>query len=408
MSLSWQLARRFRTTKAQNRFISFISLSSTVGIALGCFVLIILLSVMNGFERELTHRILAIVPHGEIYSVDNRGIENLDAQLYRLNADPRVKKVEPYTELTGMLQYKGTLKAVALTGILIDDNPRFAEQVSNADWQRFSRDEDSVLIGKAIAKNLGLQIGDTVQALIPVTTKDLRFSAPTTITLTVAGLISVGGELDNQLGLLHLSKASAASGITGQAMGLRFTLEDPFSAYATMRDIGYTYPQAVYMSDWTRTQGHLYNDIQLVRTVVYIALALVIAVACFNIVSSLVMSVREKQPAIAILKTMGATDSLIRHTFMLQGALNGVIGMSVGVGLALLIAPNLSRIVQSIENILGIHLLSGDIYFIDFLPSELMWQDVAVTVVMAIVLSVLATIYPAYKAAKVSPSQSLH
>ncbi|NDV90022.1 lipoprotein-releasing ABC transporter permease subunit [Alteromonas sp. 345S023] len=408
MSLSWQLARRFRTTKAQNRFISFISLSSTVGIALGCFVLIILLSVMNGFERELTHRILAIVPHGEIYSVDNRGIENLDAQLYRLNADPRVKKVEPYTELTGMLQYKGTLKAVALTGILIDDNPRFAEQVSNADWQRFSRDEDSVLIGKAIAKNLGLQIGDTVRALIPVTTKDLRFSAPTTITLTVAGLISVGGELDNQLGLLHLSKASAASGITGQAMGLRFTLEDPFSAYATMRDIGYTYPQAVYMSDWTRTQGHLYNDIQLVRTVVYIALALVIAVACFNIVSSLVMSVREKQPAIAILKTMGATDSLIRHTFMLQGALNGVIGMSVGVGLALLIAPNLSRIVQSIENILGIHLLSGDIYFIDFLPSELMWQDVAVTVVMAIVLSVLATIYPAYKAAKVSPSQSLH
>lgn len=408
MSLSWQLARRFRTTKAQNRFISFISLSSTVGIALGCFVLIILLSVMNGFERELTQRILAIVPHGEIYSVDNSGIENLDAQLYRLNADPRVKKVEPYTELTGMLQYKGTLKAVSLTGILINDSPRFDQQVSDADWQRFSRDEDSVLIGKAIAKNLGLHIGDTVQALIPVTTKDLRFSAPTTITLTVAGLISVGGELDNQLGLMHLNKASEASGITGRAMGLRFTLEDPFSAYATMRDIGYTYPQAVYMSDWTRTQGHLYNDIQLVRTVVYIALALVIAVACFNIVSSLVMSVREKQPAIAILKTMGAPDSLIRRTFMLQGALNGVIGMSVGVGLALLIAPNLSRIVQSIENVLGIHLLSGDIYFIDFLPSKLMWQDVAVTVVMALVLSVLATIYPAYKAVKVSPSQSLH
>lgn len=408
MSLSWQLAKRFRTAKAQNRFISFISLSSTVGIGLGCFVLIVLLSVMNGFERELTQRILAIVPHGEIYSVDNTGIENLDAQLYRLNNDPRVEQVEPYTELTGMLQYKGALKAVSLTGIVTNQSPRFRQQVSDEDWQRFRLDGDSVLIGKAIAKTLNLQIGDTVQALIPVTTSDLRFSAPTTITLTVAGLISVGGELDNQIGLMHLEKASQASGITGRAMGIRFTLVDPFSAYATMRDIGYTYPQAVYMSDWTRTQGHLYNDIQLVRTVVYIALALVIAVACFNIVSSLVMSVREKQPAIAILKTMGASDSLIRQTFMLQGVLNGVIGMSVGVVLAVLIAPNLSRIVQSIESLLGIQLLSGDIYFIDFLPSELMWQDVAVTVVMALLLSVVATIYPAAKAVKVSPSQSLH
>lgn len=409
MKLAWQLARRFRHAKTQNRFISFISLSSTFGIGLGCFVLIILLSVMNGFERELTHRILSVVAHGELYSVDSTGIENLDAQLYRLNDDPRVESVVPYTELTGMLQFKGELKAVSLTGIDVNNDPSaFKQQVSEDSWRAFQGNKDGVLVGKGIANKLGISKGDAVQALIPVTHADLRFSAPTTVTLIVAGVISVGGELDNHIGVMHLAKASSAAGLTGKAMGLRFRLYDPFSAYSTMRDIGYSYPQAVYMSDWTRTQGHLYKDIQLVRTVVYIALILVIAVACFNIVSSLVMAVKEKQASIAILKTMGASDSLIRQTFMLQGALNGLVGMSVGVGLAVIIAPNLSAIVKSVETALGISLLSGDIYFIDFLPSQLHWADVGVTIVVALTLSVLATLYPAHKAAKISPAESLH
>ena len=162
------------------------------------------------------------------------------------------------------------------------------------------------------------------------------------------------------------------------------------------------------MSDWTRTQGHLYSDIQLVRAVVYIALSLVIAVACFNIVSSLVMAVREKQASIAILKTMGASDSLIRNAFVLQGVINGFIGITVGVTLALLVAPNLSDIVRVIESGLGVEILSGDIYFIDFLPSSLHWQDVVVTIVVAMFLSVGATLYPAQKAVNISPTSALH
>jgi len=412
--LAWQLAHRFRRAKIENRFISFISLSSTIGIGLGCFVLIILLSVMNGFERELTQRILSIVPHGELYSTDARGIENLDAQLYRLNQDPRVSKVEPYTKITGMLQYKGDLKAIVLTGLAVERNETddsaspLHERMTNEHWANFVANSNGVLIGKGIAQTLNIAVGDKVQVLIPVATSDLRFSAPTSVSLTVSGVLSVGGELDNQVGIMHLARASEAAGITAKASGLRFTLTDPFSAYSTMRDIGYSYPQAVYMSDWTRTQGHLYNDIQLVRTVVYIALTLVIAVACFNIVSSLVMAVREKQPAIAILKAMGATDALIRRTFMIQGALNGLIGLVVGVGLALLVAPNLSAIVKGLEQLIGIELLSGDIYFIDFLPSELMWQDVLITSVVAFILSILATLYPAHKASKILPAQSLH
>ena len=407
--LAFELAQRFRKARSEQRFISFISMSSTIGIGLGCFVLIVLLSVMNGFEKELTSRILSVVPHGELYSKSESGIENLDAQLYRLSQDSRIASVTPYTGITGMLQSKGELKAISVTGIPVNSvSDKYAERVTSEDWQRFLTQKNGLIVGKGIFASMDLNIGDIVQILIPQTTQDLTFKAPRSITLSISGVLSVGGELDNQLGLMHLETASEAIGISSKSQGIQFTLIDPFSSYDTMRDIGYSYPQGVYMSDWTRTQGHLYNDIQLVRAVVYIALTLVIAVACFNIVSSLVMAVRDKQAAIAILKTMGATDRLIRNTFVLQGVINGVIGITVGVVLALLVAPNLSEIVRFIEVAIGIEILSGDIYFIDFLPSDLHWQDVVVTVVVAMFLSVGATIYPAQKAAKVSPSSALH
>ena len=404
-----ELARQFRKTRSQQRFISFISMASTVGIALGCFVLILLLSVMNGFEKELTNRILSVIPHGELYSVDKRGIDNLDAQRYRLEQDERIARVTPYTKLTGMLQYKGELKAIELTGIIAADNQQyFEDRVSQPQWLSFQANDKGVLIGQGIAEKLGVQPGDAVQVLVPVATNDLTFKAPKTITLTVSGFLSIGGELDNLVGLMHLDMASNAAEITSKAQGMQFTFYNAYSANEIMREIGYSYPQAVYMSDWTRTQGHLYNDIQLVRAVVYIALVLVIGVACFNIVSSLVMAVREKQAAIAILKTMGATDSLIRTIFILQGIINGVVGITTGVLLALLVAPNLSAIVLFIENALGIEVLSGDIYFIDFLPSELHWGDVGITIAVALTLCVLATLYPAQKAVKISPSSALH
>ena len=407
--LAFELAQKFRKTRSQQRFISFISMSSTIGIGLGCFVLIVLLSVMNGFEKELTSRILSVVPHGEIYSKSESGIENLEAQLYRFSQDSRLDSVTPYTGLTGMLQSKGELKAISVTGIPVNSvKEKYTERVTKNDWARFSTQENGLIVGKGILDSMDLAIGDTVQILIPQTTQDLTFKAPRSITLKIAGVLSVGGELDNQLGLMHLETASQAIGITSKAQGIQFTLKDPFSAYDTMRDIGYSYPQAVYMSDWTRTQGHLYSDIQLVRAVVYIALTLVIAVACFNIVSSLVMAVRDKQASIAILKTMGATDTLIRNTFVLQGVINGVVGVTVGVALAVIVAPNLSEIVRFIESGLGVEILSGDIYFIDFLPSSMHWLDVVVTMIVAMILSVGATLYPAQKAANISPSSALH
>ena len=410
MNLSLQLARRFRRGKSSNRYISFVSLSSTLGIGLGCFVLIILLSVMNGFERELRERLLAIIPHAELFSINQQGIVDWREYQQVLGEDPRIKKVEPYTKITGMIQQGSELKAVELTGVQINASipARWQNEISDADWQQLREGPNQVLLGKGILNKLELAPGDKISVVIPSVTEDLTFAAPKNLYLTVAGSIQVGGELDNLIGIMHLKTASEQAGIKSGAQGLRFQFYDPFAAYSIIREVGYGFPQAVYMSDWTRTQGHLYDDIRLVRVVVYIALSLVIAVACFNIVSSLVMAVKEKQASIAILKTMGATDNQIRNTFVFQGLLNGFIGVFWGTLLAVITAPNLSLIVGKLEDLLGIKVLSGDIYFIDFLPSQLQANDVLLTVSVAIVLSVLATLYPAQKAAAIQPARALH
>ncbi len=410
MNLSFLLANRFRRGKRSNRYISFVSLSSTLGIGLGCFVLIVLLSVMNGFERELRERLLAIIPHAELFSVNQQGITDWQAHRQSLLVDPRIKEIEPYTKITGMIQQGASLKAIELTGLQIsaDIVPRWQNAITPESWQRLRADDGQVLLGQGILDKLSLKTGDKITVVIPAITEDLTFAAPKNLYLSVAGSVNVGGELDNLIGIMHLATASQQAGIHSGAQGLRFQFTDPFNAYSVIREIGYSFPQAVYMSDWTRTQGHLYDDIRLVRVVVYIALSLVIAVACFNIVSSLVMAVKEKQSSIAILKTMGATDSQIRQSFIYQGVINGITGVFWGTLLAVITAPNLSAIVGTVEGWLGVKVLSGDIYFIDFLPSQLQATDVVITVIVALLLSGLATLYPASKAAGIQPARALH
>lgn len=409
MNLALQLAKRFRTAKQSNGYISFISASSTLGIGLGCFVLILLLSVMNGFEMELKNRLLSVIPHGELYAVSPHGIEDWQEQARLLCQDPRVRHVQPYIKATGMLQKAKEMKAVEVTALdpQLVQGDRLLNQVPPDDWQSFSQNPNAILLGSGVMKKLNLEVGAKVQLLLPSNSSDLRFKAPKSIWLEVAGTLSVGGELDNHIAVMRLSRAAQALSIGTGAQGLRFRFDDPFNAYALMREIGYGFTQDVYISDWTRTQGHLYQDIQLVRTVVYIALTLVIAVACFNIVSTLVMAVKEKQGEIAMLKTMGASDSLIKRVFVFQGLINGIIGTLIGSLGGVLVATYLSPIATAIETITGVTFLSADIYFIDFLPSLLRWQDVVVTASIAVLLSLLATLYPAKQAAAVRPAQAL-
>lgn len=409
MHLVWLLAWRFRTNKRQNGFISFISASSTFGIGLGCFVLILLLSVMNGFEKELKDRLLSVIPHAEFKSVSASGIYNWPAEITALQQHPEVTFVEPYVNATGMLQKGNKMKAIEMTAI----DPLYAAQgvvpslLTIDQWQQFQTDENGTLLGIGLMKKLDLSIGDKVQILLPQLSTDLSLSAPKTLRLNIIASLDMGGELSNHIGFMHMSLAAQAQNIEHGAQGIRLRYKDAFMARDLTRQIGYQLSPEVYMSDWTIKNGNLYQDIQLVRAVVYIALILVIAVACFNIVSTLVMAVNEKQSEIAMLKSMGAKNRLIIGVFMLQGTFNGLIGTVIGVLLGVLMASNLPEVARLLEDIFQVQFLSGDVYFIDFLPSELNWNEVLLTACIAILLSVLATLYPAIKAAKINPATVL-
>lgn len=407
--LEYQIARRFRGSKKRSGFTSFIASSSTIGIALGCFVLIVLLSVMNGFERELKDRLLSAIPHGELRAVDASGLQNWQQITNAFSEDTRVRLTQPFIKATALLQRGKRNKAIevqALDSNLAQHSTMFMS-LSPEQMQTFKETENGVLLGSRVLDQMKLSIGDKVQILLPQQTDDLRLTAPKSAWLQVVGEITLGGDLDSFIGVMHLDKASTILNVAEGAQGVQLFYNDPFSARAITRELGYRLPQHVYMSDWTRTQGHLYQDIQLVRTVVYIALTLVIAVASFNIVSSLVMAVNEKQSEIAMLKTMGAKPSMIAKVFVFQGAINGIIGTVFGTILGVITAINLSSIAQGLEELLGIKLLSGEIYFIDFLPSELNWNEVFITVAIALMLSVLATLYPAIKASHVEPAKVL-
>jgi len=407
--LVWLLAWRFRTNKRQNGFISFISASSTFGIGLGCFVLILLLSVMNGFEKELKDRLLSVIPHAEFKSVYASGIENWPLQVEALKLHPEVTFVQPYVNATGMLQKGNNMKAVEMTAV----DPLYAADgvipslVTTEQWQQFQTDESATMLGIGLMQKLGLVVGDKVQILLPQLTEDWTLSSPKTLRLNIIASLDMGGELSNHIGYMHMSLAAQAQNIKHGAQGIRLRYRDAFVARELTREIGYELTSEVYMSDWTINDGNLYQDIQLVRAVVYIALSLVIAVACFNIVSTLVMAVNEKQNEIAMLKSMGAKNSLVISVFMLQGTFNGLIGTIVGVILGVLTSINLAAVARFIEDLLGVQFLSGDVYFINFLPSQLNWNEVYLTALIAIVLSVLATLYPAIKAARIKPAKVL-
>lgn len=408
MRLAYLLANKFRQRRHQTGYLSFMSTTSVVGIALGCFVLITLLSVMNGFERELTQRMLAVIPHGELFSVGNEGIDNWQALAEHIEQDQRVRSVLPFTQVTGLIQKRNDLRAMSITGVDVKEiNKAFFNAIPQQLVEAFQADEHAVILGEKIASELNLSSGDAITLLIPQSESIQQLKAPKRLKLRFVGSVSIGGEVDSLLGIMHLKTASDALNVVSGAKGLRISLRDPFIAPELVREYGYQLAQPVYMSDWTRTHGHIFQDIQLVRLVVYIVLTLVIAVACFNVVSTLVMAVKAKQSAIAILISMGATPRLIRQTFMLQGLFNGLVGTGIGVSIALLIAPNLTRIVNWIETTLQVKVLSSDVYFVSFLPTELHISDVLITVVIGLVLSVLAAWYPAARAARVNPAEVL-
>ena len=411
--LSLFIGLRYVKSRQTSGFSSFISASSTIGIALGVMVLIVVLSAMNGFERVLAERLLSIVPHGEVVAVDNP-IDNWQQSVKKIVQNPGVKAAAPVIKLTGMLQHKKALKGIEIRGVDLEREQQVSaitDYISLGHWQALT-DENSIIIGAGVAKKLNVSLGDKVQALLPPAKAKIshskQFPVPKKVNFTVVGVFKFGGTVDEALAYISLAQAQKiASYNTSQAQGIRLSTDNVFLAPQIVRDVAYQFDHYVYIYDWTRTQGHLFNDIQLVRMVMFIVLVLVIAVASFNIVSTLIMVVNEKQSDIAILKTMGAKPITIMLSFVIQGLMNGIVGCVVGAGAGVYFANNLTAIVANIESLFATKFLSADVYFIDFLPTNLQYSDVVATVSVALVLSLIATIYPAWRATKIEPAEIL-
>ncbi|PKG85698.1 lipoprotein-releasing system transmembrane subunit LolE [Colwellia sp. 75C3] len=415
--LSVFLGWRYVRSRHGNGFSAFISASSTIGIALGVTVLIVVLSAMNGFERELSQKLLSIVPHVELVSV-NEPIKDWRESIKKVQTDSAVMAAAPVIKMTGMLQHGLKLKAVEVRGV----DANLEMKVSSIDdyiiagkWQGLmvtASNENTIVIGSGVAKKLSVKLGDKIQLLLPPPqgAEDIKkiFSAPITRHVEVVGIFKFGGTIDETLVYIPLSLASDVMGYkANETQSIRLKVTDVFAAPKIARQVAHNFDHYVYINNWTGTQGHVFNDIQLVRMVMFIVLVLVIAVASFNIVSTLIMAVNEKQGDIAILKTMGASSKTIMLTFIVQGLVNGVVGSLLGAMCGVYLALNLTGIISAIEQFMGITFLSGDVYFINYLPSVLHASDVYATVITALIMSLLATIYPAWRATKIEPAQVL-
>ncbi|WP_323894693.1 lipoprotein-releasing ABC transporter permease subunit LolE [Aeromonas veronii] len=403
------LGLRYSRSRRRNGFIAFISASSLIGIALGVMALILGLSAMNGFERELKDRVLSVVPQGELDAVE-RPLPDWPRLRDYLLAQPGVEAAAPVIRLNGLLEHGSALKGVQLRAVLPDLEANLSDAgkyMTGRGLRELQPGEHGVILGKTIADKLGVKVGDSVALLLPQGGDQAGIKNPRREALTVVGLLEIGGQLDGLLGFMHLADAQGITGMGSDVEGFSLRVSDVLNAQNITIAAAQQFPHHVYIRSWMNSQGYLYQDIQMVRTVMYVVMLMVVAVACFNIVSTLVMAVNEKRSEIAILKTMGASPGQIRLTFVIQGMVNGVAGALLGALLGGLLSSKLTQILGVIEKLIGHRFLNPDIYFIDFLPTELHMQDLLIVTGAAILMSLVATLYPAWRASGLVPSREL-
>ena len=407
--ISW----RYQRGKQKNPLVALISKFSAIGIALGVAVLIVGLSAMNGFERELNSRILAVVPHTEITvnpHANEATLNHWQKLEERLKTNKKITALSPFVSFTALVENGNKLKVVQVKGVdkqAEDQVSSLGKFVEGDGWQKFA-EEGGLVLGSGIAKELDVKAGDWVSLLISQPNDEDQMAQPNRERVQVTAILRLDGQLDHSYALLALPQAQELMGYReDQITGVELKVDDPFKVqemdYSMLND----YPQLLYIQNWVAKFGYMYRDIQLIRTVMYIAMVLVIGVACFNIVSTLIMAVKDKQGDIAIMRTLGANNGFIKQIFIWYGLLAGMKGCLIGIVLGVVLALNLTPIIQGIETLLGKKLLSDGIYFVDFLPSELHWFDVVLVLVAALVLSLLASLYPASRAAKLQPAQVL-
>ncbi|WP_105903435.1 lipoprotein-releasing ABC transporter permease subunit LolE [Vibrio gangliei] len=409
MFLSLFIGSKFSRAKERNKLVSFISFSSTIGIAVGVAVIIIGLSAMNGFERELENRVLSVIPQAEIEGVRDP-VQNWNQIAAIANKHKQVKAVAPYVRFTALLERGSQLKAVEVRAVDADYE-RAVNSLSNFvdkdAWKNFRAGEGQIVLGKGVADKLGVKVGDGLTILIPPAGNSQDLSAPKRVRVHVTGFLTLGGQIDHGLVMIPLEDGQDYMNMGDAVTGVSLKVSPVFEADRIVREVGAYIPIYAYLKSWKEKYGFLHHDIQMVRTIMYLVMILVIGVASFNIVSTLMMAVKDRASDIAILRTMGASDGLIKRIFVWYGVLSGVLGSIVGSIIGVLVAYNLTPIIKGLESLIGHQFLSGDIYFIDFLPSQVAWSDVLLVSGTAITLSLLATWYPASRASKLNPATVL-
>lgn len=406
--LSFYIGLRYTAAKRRNHFISFISLTSMIGLMLGVAVLIIVLSVMNGFDRELKQRILGMVPHAVIEG--SGPLQDWQAIDEQVQQHPRVLAAAPFIKGQGMVTGGGNVRGVLLNGVLPEQEKTVSiieRHMVDGSLQDLKSGEFGIIIGRLMAASLRLQIGDKVTVVLPEASVTPAGVLPRLKRFTVKGIFSVGAELDGNYTLIHMDDAAKLMRTGGKALGVRLLVDDLFAAPRVAEQAARTLQGRYYISDWTRTHGNLFQAIRMEKTMIGLLLMFIVAVAAFNIVSTLVMVVTDKTADIAILRTMGATPGRIMRIFMVQGAVIGVFGTLIGTALGIVGALNISGFISWLEGALGHQFLSADVYFISYLPSQLQWQDVFIISGAGLAMSLLATIYPAWRASRVDPAEAL-
>lgn len=401
---------RYTRAKKRNHFVSFISLSSMLGIGIGVMVLITVLSVMNGFDEEIHKRFFGMAP--EITMSESNGrLSNWEAVAKRLAAIPGIKAVAPYVGGQGLLTSEGQVLPVVLTGV----SPKQEAAVTHLKDKLLLGDMSrlknfGIILGRGLAESLGVMLGDKVTMMIPQATVTPAGMLPRFKRFTVVGVFSAGTgfNFDTKLAFINIVDAQKLFQLGSDVTGVKMKINDIYQAPSLSQTLAMQFGENYQVGNWTQEYGAFFQAVKMEKTMMFLILLLIIAVAVFNLVSSLVMVVNDKQSEIAILRTLGATPTTILWIFIVQGMLVGLVGIVLGLSGGLLLASNATTIVNALQSVFHIQLLSANVYFVDYLPSKIMLSDLWQVCSLALAMCFIATIYPAWRASKTIIAQALH